>query len=87
MSDTRNVESIDSMVAYSILQYQIDSIIETIKSFAPTLRSQLHRALGDARNQTLSALQRRDPNAARVFLSCFDKDGTLIYKPHSSSVA
>jgi len=45
MSDTRNVESIDSMVAYSILQYQIDAIIETMKSFAPTLRSQLHRAL------------------------------------------
>ena len=86
MPDTRNVESINSVVAYSILQSQIDAIIETMKSFAPTLGSQLQRALGEARNQTLSALQRADPNVARVFLSCFDKEGNLIYKPHSSSV-
>jgi len=81
MSDTRNVESIDSMVAYSILQYQIDAIIETMKSFAPTLRSQLHRALGDARNQTLSALQRRDPNAARVFFLVSIRMALLFTSP------
>jgi hypothetical protein len=79
MPDTNNLEVPHALVAHSILQYQIDAISHLLKSF-PMFRSAVDRALADARNQTLSALRQTNPNAAKVFLSCFDQAGNLIHR-------
>lgn len=79
MPDTNYLEVTDAVVAHSVLQYQIDAILHLLKS-VPIFRSTVDRALADARNQTLSALQRTNPTAAKVFLSCFDQTGKLIHR-------